>query len=201
MTESLLQQEIKTFVDRKSQLRAKFSNRPHFENGFLQGKQQHELPQQHDDALLHTLTALIKAGMEHCDTDLHKSASSPSSVVMPTNNRLEQLAAHREAYVVGVRKLMLHRKACYAELNNLAKLQLERVGSLSHGNKDGEGIQESNGKDGSETEATCWIAREKELLALSLATERLHHNIGSHVKHIVDYADGAMLEVLPPAVG
>ena len=119
-----------------------------------------------------------------------------------TNNRLEQLAAHHEAYIVDVRKLMLNRKACYAELNKLAQLQLDCVARLCNDNNtDGDAGQKVNAKCGSANEVTCWTTHENVLQALSLATDRLYHNLICHAERIDDYADGALLEVLPPTIG
>ena len=87
---------------------------------------------------------------------------------------------------------MLSRKACYAEMNELAQLQLNRAVSPSRGKDTNQG---SNG------EAVCWAARKRELQAVSSATERLHRNVMSHLKLVEEYTDSAMLEVLPPTVG
>ena len=97
---------------------------------------------------------------------------------------------------------MLNRKACYAELNQLAQLQLDCVAKLSQGNHtDGDGGQKEDAKFGSDNEVTRWSTHENVLQALSLATERLHHNIVCHAKRLDDYADSALLEVLPPTIG
>ena len=86
---------------------------------------------------------------------------------------------------------MLNRKACYAEMNELAQLQLNRAVSPSRGKDTNQG---SNG------EAVCWDARKQELQAASSATERLYRNVMSHLKLVEEYADSIMLEVLPPVI-
>ena len=98
---------------------------------------------------------------------------------MTSGSRLERLVAHHQNYVAELRRLVLNRKACYAELNELAQLQLNRV------------VRPSSGKDanqGSNGEAVCWAARKQELQATSLATERLHHNVNERKFAIAVYA-------------
>ena len=189
VTEELLLQELQTFVDFKSQLRARASDGAGLESIFLQEQRPQELLQQTDSTLLRSLVALIMTGMEAREPNL---PVSPGSATMTSGSRLEQLVAHHQNYVAELRRLVLNRKACYAELNELAQLQLNRV------------VRPSSGKDanqGSNGEAVCWDARKQELQATSLATERLHRNVTSHLKLVEEYADSAMLEVLPPTIG
>lgn len=193
VTESLLLQELETFIDRKSQLSAHPSSGATPE-AFCPPQNQ----PQPDGALLHSLTTLIKAGMERCEPDLHGPAASLSSVAIATDRRLERLVSHHDTFVAGLRKLMLARKACYAELDALARLHSANAVSTlqdknSHGNK--------TTTENESSATTYWAARETELQAQLLATERLHRTITSHVKLVQNYTDSIMLEVMPPVIG
>ena len=193
VTESLLLHELETFVDRKSQLSAHPSSGANAEA--LCPPQNQPQP---DGALVHSLTTLIKTGMEHSESGLHGPAASLSSVPIATDSRLDRLVAHHETFVAEIRKLMLTRKACYAELDALARLHSAHASSVSH-SKNSHGNKTTTENESSAT--TCWAARETELQAQLLATERLHRNITSHVKLVQNYADSIMLEVLPPVIG
>ena len=193
--QGLLQQELETFVDCKSKLCTRTSSDAN--PGMFCLPQKKLRP---DNALLDTLTAMIKAGMERCETNLHGSAAPLSSEAMATDSRLEQLVAHHETFVAGLRKLSLNRKACYAELNALARLHPARAGSLSQSNNSNNSQHIKNAAEDESSVTAYWAARDKELQAQLLATERLHRNISSQEKLVEGYADSIMLEVLPPVI-
>ncbi len=197
VTANLMLREIQTFVDHKSQLRARSSGKADLAGVCMHEQEQRELPQQHDDGLLHVLTELIKAGMRHCEPNLHGSSTSSPDAAMATDARLEQLVVYRKAYVATARKLMLNRKACYAELNQLAQLQLDRTASQASSRSDSgsQTKQVNGGVGGDETSA-----RAREFQALSSATERLQRSVTDNLKLIEEFGDSAMLEIFPPIV-
>lgn len=115
VTESLLLQEIQTFVNRKSQLLSQASGLNDFEYVCPQEKHQAELDDLCDDELLHTLTTLIKVGMKDCDA---AARFAPGS-------RSELLVMHHRAYMEGLRKFMLNRKLCCTQINRIVELRVD----------------------------------------------------------------------------
>eukprot|EP01043_Picozoa_sp_COSAG02_P000664 COSAG02_NODE_12_length_58022_cov_242.077379_47_plen_267_part_00 len=195
---NLLLKEIQTFVDRKSQLRARTGSRADFLAIFMHQHDQQDL-QQHDGRLLHLLTDLIKAGMRRVESSLNGPPASLTDVAMATGDRLEQLVVYRKAYSATLRKLVLNRKACYAEINQLAQLQVDRTTTASSSSDPGsQAIPASFGVGGSEL--NCWDAREREVQALSSAIERLQRNVTDSLKLVEDFGDSVMLEIFPPTV-
>ena len=172
-TESLLLQEIEAFVNRKSQLLLRASGLDDLEYVCPPEQHQEELDDLCDDELLHTLTALIKAGMKDCELILPGTAAARFA----PGTWPELLFMHHRAYMEGLRKFILKRQLCYTQINRILQLRLDPK-NVSGGN----GI-------------------EREAHALSLATKRLQRNAMGHVKYVEDYTDSAVVEVLPPVVG
>ena len=243
VTESLLSQELQAYISGKSRLRARLGKAAGGGADLIITLQQQGQGQgqPYDRELLQSLTAIITSGLQRWESSSSSSsyastsggatAATIDSMQQQQQHRLEQLSAHHESYVVGLRQIMMRRKACHAEIEQLIQLIQHRAARIRRSrtttalNSDGSvgsvgGPDSGGGGGGSAASSSSMMdvhvvsdcddassscesesESEREVQALGMATDRLHRNVLSQMHHANTYADTAIKEVLPPVIG